>query len=170
MNISIRQIDESDWREYREVRLKALKSDPKVFGSNYEKAKNDSKEDWKESVRAKHMAVFLIFDDEELIGMTGVVVPQDRVAKSTALLWGSWLEPNYRRKGISDLMYKTRIDWAKQQPEIRRIEVSHRESNLASKYANQKHGFKLVREEDKVWHDGITEKDVIYALNLKKKF
>ena len=87
--------------------------------------------------------------------------------KTTAVLWGSWLAPDYRRKGISDLMYKTRIDWAKQNKTLRRIEVSHRESNLASKSANQKHGFKLIKEESKEWHDGISEKDVIYELTLK---
>ena len=166
MNISIKQIDENDWREFREIRLKALKSDPKVFGFSYERAVTQSKQDWKEFAGAKNQGIFLIYDDENLIGMTGIFIPQDTIEETTAVLWGSWLEPDYRRKGISDLMYKTRINWAKSQPEIKRIEVSHRESNVASKYANQKHGFKLLREEDKVWHDGVEEKDVIYELRI----
>lgn len=166
MNISIRQINEKQWQEFREIRLKALQSDPKVFGSHYEREVNKSKQDWKEWAGDKHQGLFLIYDDEKLIGMTGIFIPQDTTAKTTAVLWGSWLAPDYRRKGISHLMYKTRIDWAKQQPELRRIEVSHRESNVASKFANQKHGFKLIKEEDKVWHDGISEKDVIYELKI----
>lgn len=167
MNIFIRQIDESDWQEFREIRLKALKSDPKVFGSNYEREKTYSKQDWKKWVGAKNQAIFFIYDDEMPIGMTGIYIPQDTVTKTTAILWGSWLESDYRRKGVSRLMYKARIDWAKQNKNLRRIEVSHRESNLASKYANQKHNFKQIKEEDKKWHDGIMEKDVIYELNLK---
>ncbi len=168
MNISIKKINKKDWREFREIRLKALQSDPKVFGSHYGREKNYSKQDWKEWIGAKNQAIFFIYDDEKPIGMTGIYIPQDTVTKTTAVLWGSWLEPEYRRKGISDLMYKARINWAKKQPELKRIEVSHRESNVASKYANQKHGFRLVKEEDKVWHDGISEKDVIYELILKK--
>ena len=168
MRISLRQINKADWEQFRAIRLKALQTDPKVFGSNYERESKKSTGDWKDWVRAKNQAIFMLFDDTEPIGMTGIYIPQDTVGKSKAVLWGSWLEPEYRRKGLSDLMYKVRIDWAKQQPEIRRIEVSHRESNLASKYANQKHGFKLVEEQEKTWHDGISEKDVIYALNLKK--
>lgn len=166
MNISIRQIGKSEWEEFREIRLKALKSDPEVFGSHYEREVNKSKQDWKEWAGAENQGLFLIYDDEYLIGMTGIFVPQDTVEKTKAVLWGSWLEPEYRRKGISDLMYKARIEWAKQKPELKRIEVSHRESNLASKYANQKHGFKLVKEEDKIWHDGRKEKDVIYELKI----
>lgn len=166
MNISIKQIDESDWKEFREIRLKALQSDPEVFGSHHAREKNKSKQDWIEWVGAKNQAIFFIYDDELPIGMTGIYIPQDTVAKTTAVLWGSWLEPDYRRKGVSETMYKARIDWAKQQAELKRIEVSHRESNLASKYANQKHGFKLIKEEEKEWHDGITEKDVIYELKL----
>ncbi len=168
MNISIKQIDENDWQEFRVVRLKALQTDPKVFGSHYEREKNYSKKDWKDWIKGKNQAVFFIYDDEIPIGMTGIYIPQDTVTKTTAILWGSWLESDYRRKGVSRLMYKARIDWAKQQPAIKRIEVSHRESNLASKYATQKHGFKLIKEENKEWHDGITEKDVIYELKIKK--
>ncbi len=166
MNISIRQINKDDWQEFSEIRLKALQSDPKVFGSHYEREKNYSKQDWIEWVGAKNQAIFFIYDEEKPVGMTGIYIPQDTSAKTTAVLWGSWLEPDYRRKGISDLMYKARINWAKSQPELKRIEVSHRESNVASKYANQKHGFQLVKEEDKVWHDGISEKDVIHELKL----
>ncbi len=166
MEISIRQKNENDWQTFREIRLKALKNDPKVFGSNHEREVNKSKQDWKEWIAEASQAIFFIYDVETPIGMTGIFVPQDTVEKSKAVLWGSWLEPDYRRKGLSNLMYKARIDWAKEQPEIRRIEVSHRESNLASKYANQKHGFKLVKEEDKVWHDGVSEKDVIYSLDI----
>jgi len=166
VNISIRQISIDDWQEFREIRLKALQSDPKVFGSNYTRENNYSDQDWKEWLGAKNQAIFFIYDDEKPIGMTGIYIPQDTVRKTTAVLWGSWLDSDYRRKGISDLMYKSRIDWAKQQPDIRKIKVSHRESNLASKYANQKHGFRLVKKEDKVWHDGVEEKDVIYELKI----
>ncbi len=167
MNISIKQINIDDWEDFREIRLKALKSDPKVFGSHFDREKTYSKQDWKEWVGAKGQAIFFIYDDKKIIGMTGIYIPQDTVEKTTAVLWGSWLKPKYRRNGISNLMYETRIEWAKQHPELKRIEVSHRESNVASKYANQKHGFKLLKEEDKEWHGGIEEKDVIYELKLK---
>ncbi len=169
INISIRQINEKDWREFREIRLKALKADPTVFGSSYEREVNKSKQDWKDWVGEKGQAIFFIHDEETPIGMTGIYIPQDTVGKSTSVLWGSWLEPDYRWKGISGLMYEARIEWAKQQSELKRIEVSHRESNLASKHANQKHGFKYTYSESKTWHDGVTEDEVYYELIISAK-
>ena len=66
------------------------------------------------------------------------------------------------------MMYKARINWAKEHPTIERIIVSHRASNVASKYANQKHGFVFTRTHEKVWSDGKTEDEVCYELKVEK--
>lgn len=166
MNISIRQLTEDDWRKFSQVRLRALKTDPMVFGSTYERESKFAENDWRERLRASDSAIFVIFDDEKPIGMTGVSIFRDDPTKRTAIFWGSWLEPDYRIKGISDLMYKTRLDWAKNYPGIERIIVSHRASNLASKYANQKHGFVFTRTHEKVWIDGAVEDEICYELYL----
>jgi RimJ/RimL family protein N-acetyltransferase len=65
-------------------------------------------------------------------------------------------------------MYLTRIDWAKHQPTVEKIIVSHRASNLSSKYANQKHGFVETHKHEKVWSDGMTEDEVYYELKLTR--
>jgi RimJ/RimL family protein N-acetyltransferase len=169
MSISIRQLTENDWSKLSQIRLKALQSDPSVFGSSYEKESQFTEADWRERLRAKDSAVFMIFENEKPIGMTGVSVFRDDPTKRTAIFWGSWFEPNFRGKGLSDLMYKARINWAKEYPGIERIIVSHRASNLASKYANQKHGFSFTRTHEKVWTDGATEDEVCYELHIKSE-
>lgn len=166
MSISIRQLNEDDWREFSQIRLKALKTDPLVFGSNYEKESHLSEADWRSRVQTEDSAVFMVLDDETPIGMTGVAVDRDNPTKKTAIFWGSWLEPEFRGKGLSDLIYKARINWAKAHPTVETIIVSHRASNLASKYANQKHGFVLTETHEKVWTDGATEDELCYELNL----
>lgn len=167
MNISIRQTTENDWREFAQIRLKALETDPSVFGSNYKSESKMTEADWREKLRAKDNAIFLIFADETPIGMTGVSINWNDPTKKTALLWGSWLAPDFRRKGLSELMYKTRINWAKQQPTVEKIIVSHRASNVSSKYANQKHEFVLTHKTEKVWTDGATEDEIFYELEIK---
>lgn len=169
MNFSIRQLNENDWREFSQIRLKALQTDPLVFGSNYEKESQFTEADWKERLQAKDSAIFMIFADEKPVGITGVSVFRDDPTKRTAIFWGSWLEPDFRGKGLSYLMYKARFNWARNFPEIDRIIISHRASNLASKYANQKHGFKFTRTHEKVWADGATEDEVCYELYLKSE-
>jgi RimJ/RimL family protein N-acetyltransferase len=85
-------------------------------------------------------------------------------------LWGSWLDPNFRGKGLSELMYQTRIDWAKRQPTVERIIVSHRASNFASKHAILKHGFVRTHSTEKIWSDGLTDDDVHYELKITAQF
>jgi RimJ/RimL family protein N-acetyltransferase len=167
MNVFIKQLTENDWREFSRVRLTALQTDPKVFGSNYEKESQMTEADWRTRLQAKDNAIFLLYDGETPIGVTAVSVDREDPTKKTALLWGSWLAPHFRGKGLSELMYQTRIDWAKAQPTVEKIIVSHRASNLSSKHANQKHGFDLAHKTEKVWTDGATEDEIFYELKIK---
>ena len=167
MAVSIKKLAENDWHEFSRVRLKALKTDPNVFGSSYETESLFTEEDWRSRLSAKDNAIFLICDDETPIGMTAVSVDRNDPSGKTALLWGSWLEPEYRGKNLSRLIYGTRIDWATAQPSVEKIIVSHRASNLSSKYANQKHGFIETSRNQKIWRDGVTEDEIFYELRIK---
>lgn len=166
MDISIRKLGVDDWRVFSEVRLIALKTDPQVFGSNFERESKFTKFDWRERLQSEDSAIFMLFDGTAPIGITGVSVFDEDPSGQTAIFWGSWLAPGYRRKGLSALIYQTRIEWAKARPEIKRIIVSHRASNTASKFANQKHGFVFTRTHEKTWVDGKTEDEVCYELKL----
>ena len=169
MSISIKQLTENDWRKLSEIRLKALQTDPLVFGSSYEKESQMTENDWRSRLQTTDSAIFMVFDGEMPIGMTGVSVWRDDPTDKTAIFWGSWLAPDFRRKGLSNLMYQARLDWVKRNPKFERIIVSHRASNVASKYANQKHGFKFTRTHEKIWADGATEDEVCYELRISGK-
>lgn len=164
MSVSIRQLTESDWRAFSAIRLKALRSDPSVFGSSYEKESGRTEADWRKWFDPAKTAIFMIFDGERGVGMTCISVDRDDPTNRTALLWGSWLEPHMRGKGLSGMMYEARINWAKEHPTIEKIIVSHRASNLSSKYANQKHGFTPTHVTTRVWPDGILEEEFHYEL------
>ena len=167
MSITIRQLTEDEWLEFSRIRLQALLTDPQVFGSNYEKESQMTEDEWRSRLRAKDNAIFLIYENETAVGITCVSVDREDPTRKTALLWGSWLAPHFRGKGLSALMYRTRIDWAKRQPTVEKIIVSHRASNLASKHANQKHGFVLTGKTEKIWTDGATEDEIFYELEIK---
>lgn len=166
MSIEIRRLNENDWIAFSRVRLKALQTDPLVFGSNYEKESRFTETDWRSRLRANDNAIFLLYDGETPIGMTCVSVDRDDPTGKTAILWGSWLAPEYRGRKLSELMYRTRIEWAKRQQRVEKIIVSHRASNLVSKRSNQKHGFILTGEKEIVWADGATEAVISYELRV----
>lgn len=169
MNVSIRQLTETDWQVFSEIRLKALKADPSVFGSNYDAESKFTETDWRKWFDPDYTALFMIFDGQTPVGMTGISVSRDDPTNKTAIMWGSWLEPHMRGKGLSGMIYESRINWAKAHPTIERIIVSHRASNLSSKYANQKHGFSLTGITERVWQDGIREEEFHYELKPLRK-
>ena len=63
------------------------------------------------------------------------------------------------------MLYEPRIAWAKEKG-YKKLIISHRKSNSASKAANQKFGFVYTHSESKTWPDGITEDNVYYELPL----
>lgn len=163
---SIRKLDENDWLIFKQIRLEALATDPFVFGSTHaaESARND--EEWSEPLKSTSGVIFVIFDSRAQVGITGIGVHRDDPSERSALLWGSWLAPEVRGKGLSRMLYESRIDWAREHPTIERIVVSHRASNLASKFANQNFGFVPTHVTEKIWNDGITEEECHYELIL----
>lgn len=167
MSFTIKQLTEKEWREFSRIRLKALLTDPQVFGSNYEKESQMSESDWRSRLKAPDNAIFLIYKNETAVGITCVSVDRHDPSGKTALLWGSWLAPDFRGKNLSALMYQTRIEWAKRQPTVEKIIVSHRAANVASKRANQKHGFVLTHESERIWTDGAVETEIFYELKIK---
>ena len=168
-DVEIRRFQPDEWRLYKAIRLKALHSDPNVFGSNHAKEAAYTDDKWQSAIVDDKMGIFGLFHYEDVIGMTGIALARDDASGTTAKLWGSWLEKSWRKQGLSKKMYEARLDWAKPHPAVRRIVVSHRQSNAASKKANQKHGFKFDRLEYHTWNDGVEEPEVFYVLNLPAK-
>ena len=59
MSVSIRQLTESDGREMSAIRLRALRSDPSVFGSNYEAESDRTEADWRKWLDPANTAIFM---------------------------------------------------------------------------------------------------------------
>ena len=157
-------MNEDDWQIFKKIRLEALANDPFVFGSTFVAESERTEEQWREFLRSPKYGIFVLFDDAGPRGMTGIVLDRDDPGERTALLWGSWLAPDVRGKGLSKLLYESRIAWAREHPTVERIIVSHRASNLSSKFANQAFGFVPTHVTEKIWNDGVAEQEFHYEL------
>lgn len=166
--IDVRLLTPDEWPLYKEMRLKSLLQDPQVFSIRHEVEVAYEDDAWRKELANPNFGIFGVFADGKIVGMTAILVHIKKdPTKQTAKLWGSWLEKPWRGKGLSVPMYEARIDWARKHPTVRRITVSHRESNSASKAANQKHGFVYTHTADFLWPDGVTEPEVFYELVVK---
>ena len=162
-NVNVRLLHEDDWQTLRAIRLEALQTDPHAFGSTFEREAEFSEGDWRSWLATSELGIFGIFKGATLIGMTGVrLIPEGREAS----LWGSWIRPDERGAGLSRLLYEARFGWARETGQCDAITVSHRASNIASREANQKHGFVYTHTTMTAWPDGQAGDQLFYRLAL----
>jgi len=164
--VTIRALDPAEWQTFRDFRLAALRAAPGVFGSSYEAEVVMTPREWQETVRGPANQVFGLFEGAKIIGITAVFTWHDDPSGETALLGMSFIQPEYRGRGLSRLLYETRLDWIRARPQFRRVVVFHRESNDASRRANERHGFRPTGRISRVWHDGTTEDEILSELRV----
>ena len=163
--ITVRRLDESDWRSLRDVRLRALADAPGSFFRALadDQARPDTH--WRDMLTDAGIALFGAFDGEAIVGLTGAFTDRDDPSGRTAALGMTWLAPPYRGRGVSRLYYAERIAWARARG-FARIAVGHRASNTASGAAMRQAGFQLIGREPHHWPDGADEDLVQYELLL----
>ncbi len=162
----IRQLTESDGGIFKTLRLHALKTEPDKFSSNYERESAYTDSEWQGWLGNEINAFFGLFDNGNLIGITGIVRLDRNPQATEAILVASYLLPAYRRQGLSRKLYQARLDWAASQPGLKQVRVSHRESNEASRRAHQAFGFIFSSKEMMEWPDGLEENQASYLLDL----
>jgi len=165
-NIFIRALVPAEWERLRDFRLGALRAAPGAFALSYEECASWSPEQWQAGISAPTHQIFGLFDGENLIGITGVFTRREDPSGQTALLVMSYIEPAYRARGLSDLLYRARLDWIRASRRFRTVHVSHRASNEASRRANQRHGFVKTGAKPIQWPDGTVEDEIHYELTL----
>ncbi len=158
-----------DWPLYKAMRIRALSLHSNYFLSDEEKAKAYPDERWQEPINHPYKEVFGLFDSNEMIGITGVFQMLDEdPSGETAVMAMSFIEPAYRGKGYSKLLYDARINWAVERPLLKKLKCGHREGNEASRRAMLSKGFELIGTDRIIFGDGSEDTEYIYMLDLEK--
>ena len=165
-DISIRALDPDEWRMLRDFRLHALRSAPHAFALSHDACAAWTEGTWRAEISAPTHQIFGLFDGEKLIGITAAFTWRGDPTGQTALLAMSYIEPDYRGRGLSNTLYDARLAWIRSCRRFRVARVSHRASNEASRRANQRHGFVKRGSEPFTWPDGTVEDEVHYELTL----
>jgi len=158
---TIRQLNEEEWPTYKQFRLEALTVEPAMFRITNPLETSLTDDEWQE--RIKHpRAVFVLEDNTGIVGMTSIILQNEQ----EAYLGQSYIKKEHRGKGLSTLLYDARMAWANNL-ELDRLQTSHRETNVVSKAANQRLGFKYTHRESVHWNDGAVEDVLYYTLDLR---
>ncbi|MCG7391447.1 GNAT family N-acetyltransferase [Microvirga sp. ACRRW] len=100
-DILIRCLEPSDVQAFRDLRLEALATNPEAFGSSYEEEVTLPLE----TIRARiptsgPNAIFGAFAGERLVGMAGFAVYDRRKASHKGLMWGVYVQAEWRGKSL----------------------------------------------------------------------
>lgn len=150
-NIQIIKLPPERWNEYKALRLRALKDDPQSFGSSYAKETDYSDEKWQEKTNDN---VFFATDGDSLVGMLGIWQSDEDKENKTANVFGVYVVPEFRGKGISKLLMQSLVEELKTNPNISKLKLTVNKNQLSAVKLYEVFGFKTMKEEKALLGDG----------------
>jgi len=149
----VRRFRTDEWRQYREIRLEALKDTPIGFGEWYEDALAKPDEEWRERTRkiaeSTRTALFGALDaDGRFVGIAGVF-PQQRPASadgpdpSVYVVYSVYVTPDHRGagRGVASLLFDAAIAWAREVGGADVVTLSVHERNDRAHAFYRRYGF-----------------------------
>jgi len=134
------------WKEYKKLRLNALKTEKFAFSKDYSEEKDLGSSFWKSRLISK--SVICAEKDNELIGMAAFVFNSNKSIKHIAEIFAVYVIPEMRGKGVSKKLFDFIAKEAKKK-KIIKINLSVFENNIPAKEFYLKQGFKIVGKREK---------------------
>lgn len=159
-NYKIRRLLETEALLYKTLRLEAISEEPAMFRCSTPAEAGLTDSEWQERIKPPRI-VFGLFEQDTPVGMTSLLLLNEQ----QGYLGQSYIRKAYRGLGLAALLYQVRMAWAARL-QLKQLQVSHRESNVISKAANQRSGFVYSHRETANWLDGTTEDVWYYTLDL----
>ena len=156
--IAVKKLEEDRWKEYRDLRLEALKKEPIAFGSSYYEEKNISEEEWRRRIGN---ALFALSKDK-LIGMIVHVQGNKIKAKHIANIYGVYVTEQYRGQGVGSKLIDSALEEIQKSKDVVKIKLTVNPEQKAAVKLYQNNGFKIVGQlEKELLVDGIFYDELI---------
>lgn len=114
MSVDVRPLRSSEFLQWRDLRLRALRESPDAFGSRYEDQVGWSLPRWQERTAAlaagDDQIMFVVeTGDGRLAGCAGAHVEPDGVPVVISM----WTDPERRRQGLARMLLDALVDWGR---------------------------------------------------------
>lgn len=164
--IIIAPLLENDWEKYKKIRLEALKISPTAFLNSYEDYLKFPDSKWQEDMRksARKDGVFYLFalDKDKVVGMNGAFWRNDKEKiNHVAEIFGVFVNPDYRGKGVGKKLMQGVIDEFKKNPQFKKIKLGVNADNIAAIKLYESCGLKVVGRLEKELKFGDQYRDEI---------
>ena len=138
--VEIKKLPSNRWKDYRDLRLEALKNDPIAFGSSYEEEIKISREKWKKKIKN----VLFALSDDEPIGMIVYIFDNKLKTRHIANIFGVYVKKEHRGKGIGKKLVENAISLIRKNKNIIKINICVNPKQKSAVKLYEKYGFKSI--------------------------
>jgi ribosomal protein S18 acetylase RimI-like enzyme len=154
------------WPEFRELRLRALQTDPAAFGQSYAIAKDHPEELWQSRLRDVHDGVaWIVFAERSgsLTGMIGAFQTEDDRDRRNATVWGVFIDVGERGRGTGHALLSALLDQLAAAGMLT-AKLTVNKDQIAAVSLYERHGFRIVGHETALLGDGQEHDELIMEL------
>ncbi len=160
--VHIRQLVPGDAEAFQALRLHGLRECPEAFGSTYAEEESLALDVIAERLtparRPEGRATFGAFVNDELVGIAGCMQQTKTKARHTAIVWGMYVVPEQRGRGLGRRLLDTIIVEARTWHDVERLTLTVVERAVAARQLYRAMGFQpFGRELDGLRQDGVRD-------------
>lgn len=152
MNYKIISQHDAQWQRFKELRLKALQTDPSAFGASFEEKNKEADDRWISALARLESPLFFIEVDGTYVAMAGVKPVDEEVA--VGMLIDMYVLEEYRGNGFAKVLLQTIEKYLKDKG-IQELDLLVNKNQHAAVKLYEKSGFVLVNEIEEKMGDGI---------------
>jgi ribosomal protein S18 acetylase RimI-like enzyme len=145
--MNIRILTEADAGTYWALRLRALREDPKAFASAYEEAVTrplgSVVQRFREEPPSPDNFIMGAFEDNHLIGTIGFWREQGSKNRHKGVIWGVYVAPEVRGRGIARALLQQVIAYAQTSPGLEQILLAVATTQVAARCLYRSLGFEV---------------------------
>ena len=158
----VRPLTPDDAREFQSLRLLGLRECPTAFASSFEEECGVALPSVAECLGLRNdRAVFGAFDGHDLVGLVGLKREDLRKLAHKAYLWGMYVAPSTRRRGVGRQLIASALSFARSSLRVRQVSLGVNAENAAALALYEDMGFKAFgREPCFMLVDGVSQDEV----------
>jgi ribosomal protein S18 acetylase RimI-like enzyme len=141
--IAIEQAHAEDWQVWRDLRLRALATDPDAFGSTLAEWQDADEPRWRDGFATVLFRAIAVVDGRPsgMIGCRESSAGTDPAASPGVEIVSVWVSRSVRGRGVGDALIAAALRWAARDRPDRTVLLQVREANAAAIALYRRNGF-----------------------------